>query len=84
MRHHGCGPSGPGAGVRRLVLVHMGSDDEARAALEPRDLHYLARIADPDRTLYRELGVGETTPGKFARTFGARPAQKGGVVRMPD
>jgi hypothetical protein len=41
----------------RLVLVHMAGD--ADAALRPHDLGYVARIADPDRDLYRRFGLEE-------------------------
>ncbi|MHC4938103.1 MAG: hypothetical protein ACYTHK_03950 [Planctomycetota bacterium] len=41
----------------RLALVHQESD--AGAALAVHDLQYVARIADPDRTLYRHFQLGE-------------------------
>ncbi len=55
------------ANGRRYILVHMGSDDDARAAFEPFDLHYVARIADPERELYAHFGLGEAAPGLLAR-----------------
>jgi hypothetical protein len=43
----------------RLVLVHPAGD--ADAALRPHDLGYVARIADPERKLYRRFGLEERT-----------------------
>ncbi len=41
----------------RLVLVHMAGDPHP--ALKPHDLAYVARIADPERKLYRRFGLEE-------------------------
>jgi len=49
----------------RVVLVHMAADDAAaRAELEPYDLHYLARVADPGQELYDDAGLGRRTAGE--------------------
>jgi hypothetical protein len=48
------------AGVR-VALVHMGDDSDAVAELGPLDLHYLARVADPDRKLYEHFDLKEAT-----------------------
>ena len=58
----------------RLVLVHTESDAEARARFEPFDLQYLARIADPERALYRHFEIGE------ARRLVGPPRQLPGLV----
>lgn len=61
----------------RLVLVHMGDDEEARAELEPFDLHYLARIADAERLLHGHFELGEASaiqhlrPTVIGRAIGA-------------
>jgi len=60
----------------RLVLVHMAGD--ADAALRPHDLGFGARIADPDRTLYRRFGLEERP--RMLRT----PEQLPGVFRLED
>jgi hypothetical protein len=49
-------PSIEEAGTR-LVLVHMAGDPDQ--ALRPHDLSYVARIADPERKLYRRFGLEE-------------------------
>jgi peroxiredoxin len=67
-----------GSGTR-IVCVHMARDDEAHAALAPHDLQYVARIADPERTLYAHFGLGQTKP----RLFG-RPRQLPGTVLLRD
>jgi len=72
---------------RRCLLVHMGDDADARTALEPFDLHYVARIADPDRELYAHFGLGAAPPGLLGRVAGrlrgdkpvGDPAQKPGA-----
>ncbi|MHC4338644.1 MAG: hypothetical protein ACYSX0_00325 [Planctomycetota bacterium] len=67
------------AGVR-VALVHMGEDSDAVAELEPLDLHYLARVADPDRKLYGHFGLKEAT---LAQRMGPRvwgTALKGGLL----
>lgn len=46
------------AGVR-LVVVHFELAEVARAALEPYDLAYVARVEDPGRVLYNAFGLGE-------------------------
>jgi hypothetical protein len=71
------------AAGKRVCLVHMGTDDEARAALEPHDLHYVARIADPERALYRAFGLGEEQPGLLGRALGAGPRQQAGQFELP-
>lgn len=43
----------------RIALVHMASQEEAHRELEPLDLHFLARVADPDREIYAALGLKE-------------------------
>ncbi|MHC4959143.1 MAG: hypothetical protein ACYTGN_12305 [Planctomycetota bacterium] len=44
---------------QRIVLVHR-DDGDVREALEPHDLYYVLRIADPDGKLYDALGLTET------------------------
>ena len=46
-------------GGTRILLVHMGDDADAHRVLEPHDLQYLARIADPERAVYAALGLSE-------------------------
>jgi peroxiredoxin len=41
----------------RIVLGHMGSDDEFAAFAGRYGLSALASVADPDRTLYKGLGL---------------------------
>jgi len=60
----------------RLVLVHMAGD--ADAALRPHDLAYVARIADPEKKLYRRFGLEERP--RMLRT----PEQLPGVFRLED
>ena len=60
----------------RLVLVHMAGD--ADAALRPHDLGFVARIADPDRKLYRRFGLEERP--RMLRA----PEQLPGVFRLED
>ena len=45
----------------RLALVHVGSEEDARGALDPLDLGYVARVADPQRVLYGEFGLEEAS-----------------------
>lgn len=67
-------------GGARVVLVHMATDAEARAAFEPFDLHFVARIADPGRRLYRHFGLPEEPPGLLARIRrGPAPVQRSGT-----
>lgn len=54
----------------RLVLVHMGPEDEAtRAYFERYGASDLLRVSDPDRALYRAFGLGR---GSIGQLFGLR------------
>ncbi|MDH3590663.1 MAG: AhpC/TSA family protein [Planctomycetota bacterium] len=48
-------------GGLRLVLVHMAGDARAHEEFEPFDLHYVARISDPERALYEHFGLARAT-----------------------
>ncbi len=68
------------AGVR-VALVHF---DDAAGALEPFDLAYVARIADPERTLYAHFGLGSSRRGLLRRETqdtGAFLLRNGEIVR---
>jgi len=68
------------AGVR-VVLVHF---DDPAGALEPLDLAYVARIADPERKLYAHFGLAEEPRGLLRRRAqqpGAFLLRDGEVVR---
>ena len=67
-------PGLEGEGVR-LVLVHMEGDEVARALLERFDLHYLARIADPERALYAHFEAGARDRGCHALKAITNPAR---------
>ena len=56
------------------TLVHTAGDREAQDGLEQYDLTYVARIADPERTLYTAFELGEAK-----RFLGRRPRQLPGV-----
>ena len=62
------------SGGARIVLVHMGSDEEARAFFGRYELDDVARIADPQRTLYRAF---ELRRGTFTQLFGLRVTLRG-------
>ena len=70
----------------RLVLVHMGDDDEARAELERFDLHYLARVADAERLLHGHFELGEASavqrlrPTVIGRAIGAARYGRGPLI----
>ena len=68
----------------RIVVVHTGTEEQARAETELYDLQYLARIADPERALYRRFGLGETKPGLLARAVGREPEPLPGVFMLRD
>ena len=51
----------------RIALVHPGGEQEACAELEPHDLHYLARVADPDAALYRAFDLRVAPKTLFRR-----------------
>jgi hypothetical protein len=66
------------AGVR-VALVHFDPCD-----LEPLDLAYVARIADPERRLYAHFGLGSSPRGLLRRESqdsGAFLLRSGEVVR---
>ena len=75
-------PAIEGKGTR-LVLVHMGTDEEAAARLAVHDLAYVARIADPEGKLYDHFelkrgGVGERLgPRVWKRALKARSKSGG-------
>lgn len=58
----------------RIVLVHMGSNDEARAFFGRYGLDDVARVADPQRTLYRAFNLRR---GTFLQLFGPRVVLRG-------
>jgi len=68
----------------RIVVVHPGTEPEARAELEPHGLHYLARVADPERALYRRFELGAAEPGLLARAVGRPPRQLPGAFLLRD
>ncbi len=65
----------------RLLLVHLASDADAAAFFRGFRLDDVARIADPQRSLYRAFALGR---GSFWQLFGPRIWWRGfmaGVVR---
>ncbi|MGQ0614063.1 MAG: hypothetical protein ACT4PV_10030 [Planctomycetaceae bacterium] len=60
---------------RRTALLHMGRDEEAIRELSRFDLQYVARVADPQRTVYAALGLGSLrrpAPGSWIPALLAR------------
>lgn len=53
----------------RIALVHMTTDDLARAFASDYGLEDLARIADPDQRLYRAFGLKRGTLGQLFGPF---------------
>jgi peroxiredoxin len=49
----------------RIVLVHMGSDSEARNLLAAFGLDDLIRFSDPERRLYDAFGLERTTMSRL-------------------
>ncbi len=56
----------------------MGSQEAAHRELEPHDLHFLARVADPDREIYAAFGLKEV------KRFWAGPRQLPGAFLLVD
>ncbi len=61
------------AGVRP-VLVHLGTESQARPLFESHGLGDLARISDPQARLYRSLGLSR---GSFSQLLGPRSWTRG-------
>lgn len=51
----------------QLVLVHLGTEDQAATLFDRYRLADLPRVADPEARLYRSLGLGR---GNFGQLFG--------------
>ena len=74
----------------RLVLVHMGSPEDAEDELARYDLQYVAQIADPERVLYRHFEIGEAAAGQrlrpavIRRALGAARHGRGRIVGEPN
>ena len=49
----------------RLVLVHMGTDEQAEELFARYGLADALRLADPDRTLYREFALTRARVGQW-------------------
>jgi peroxiredoxin len=49
----------------RLVLVHMGSEEQGARFFAKYGLEHATRISDPRRTLYRAFGLPRATLGMF-------------------
>jgi peroxiredoxin len=49
----------------RLVLVHMGTEEQGSRLLARYGLEHVTRIDDPRRTLYRAFGLPRATIGMF-------------------
>lgn len=60
-----------------LVLVHMGAESSAAATFQRAGLGDVARVSDPQRTLYRALGLRR---GTFTQLFGARMLKRGAAA----
>lgn len=73
----------------RLVLVHMGSPEDAKGELVRYALQYLAQIADSERELYRHFEIGEAAaaqrvrPAVLRRALGAVRHGRGRIVGEP-
>jgi hypothetical protein len=73
------------AGVR-LALVHTGRDEDAVTELEPFDLEYVSRIADPEGSLHKAFELGRATmaqrwgPKVWGRAIRAGLQGRGRVV----
>jgi len=53
----------------RIVLVHMGADDQVQAALNRFGLPDIDRVSDPRQAVYRAFGLGR---GRLAAILGPR------------
>lgn len=100
LRHHGCmfcrEALGDLAEKRkeieangtRLVLVHMGTEEQGAKFFAKYDLEHATRISDPRRTLYRAFGLPRGTLGMFftprlwMRGFQAAIVGRNGVGRF--
>ena len=67
----------------RVILVHI-EEEAPREVLEAHDLWYVARIADPRRALYAELGLEQKRGllGGRRQAGGAFVLHKGEVLRQ--
>jgi len=63
----------------QIVLVHMGDDEGFRRQLEPMGLGDVALVSDPERVLYRSLGLGR---GRVRQLFGPRVWVRGIVATL--
>jgi hypothetical protein len=68
------------AGGTRLAFVHMATEEQARALFERFGLGDVARVADPDRALYRAFGLER---GGLLQLFGPGVVARGigGLLR---
>lgn len=57
----------------RVVIVHDGDEEGARGQTALYGLEYVARIADPERAVYRRFGLDDAKPGLLARALGRPP-----------
>jgi peroxiredoxin len=53
----------------RIVLMHMGTEDQAASFFERYKLEDLPRVSDPDRYVYRAFGLGR---GDFLKLVGPK------------
>ena len=67
-----------GSGVG-IVLVHPSSDERAAELFETYGLADLPRFADPDRVLYRSLGLAR---GRLLQVLGPRVFWRGAVATL--
>jgi len=67
---------GSGTGI---VLVHPGDGERAVALFESYGLEDLPRLADPERILYRALGLER---GSFLQLFGPRVLWRAGAATL--
>ena len=100
LRHHGCMFCREALGDltekrkeieasgTRLVLVHMGTEEQGAQFFAKYDLDHATRISDPRRTLYRAFGLPRGTLGMFftpklwVRGFQAAILGRNGVGRF--
>ncbi len=58
----------------RIVLIHMGSESQARPFFHNYGLEDLPRVSDPQRHIYQAFGLGR---GDFLKLFGPKVVLRG-------
>lgn len=53
----------------KIVLVHMGSEEQARPLFARHGMNELDRVSDPERELYRALGLKRGNPWQLFGPF---------------